>query len=189
MSGKLQTLIIPSLASLVGCAPFNQGHTGPGGYSQVPVFADGWSGVAAGAAAGYCLAKHPYQDNSPGPFTADGYEKVASPGIVAAVRRNFVRERSTKGRDEGVGQTCEQACRQFGKIHEPDHQGKALRQQIGDEFVVSGIGDLASGIIADHDFYTDLTNVAGLESSANSYMKGGVAQADFCCCHVAPPAG
>lgn len=71
------------------CAP--AARASDASYSDVPVFVDSWSGVTAGAAAGYCLAKHPYQSNTRDTYTADGYEKVGVPGVVGAARRNFVR--------------------------------------------------------------------------------------------------
>jgi hypothetical protein len=157
-------------------------------YSGVPVFADSWSGVTAGAAAGYCLAKHPYQTNSTAPYTTDGYEKVATPGIVGAVRRNFVRERTTTTTDTGLPQTCDMACREMGKDYEPKYQGRALHQDLGNgNLITSGIGDLASNAYPDYDFYVGRPTVAGMVSRGNTYHESDVAQADYCCCHVTTP--
>jgi hypothetical protein len=153
--------------------------------SATPVYADSWSGVTAAAATGYCLAKHPYQSNAPGPFTPDGCEKVGSPGIVGAIRRNYVHKRTTTKVDEGVRQTCQQACFELGKNYGQPSAGRALRQQLSDDHVItSGIGDMASLAKIDHDFHTGKKTVAGILSRANTYHESDVAQADFCCCHV-----
>jgi len=45
---------------------------------------------------------------------------------VGAVRRNFVRTRTTTTTDKGMLQTCDMACREFGKDYEPTYQGRAL---------------------------------------------------------------
>ena len=188
-----------TIISNSGCAPLHHGHAGligpagppgPAGtpYSVDPVFSDTWSGVTAGAAAGYCLAKHPYQSNTPGLYTSDGYEKVRSPGVVGAVRRNYVSGRTTTATDAGVNQTCAQACRELGKGYEPAYQGRALRQQVsGGTLITSGIGDMASMATPDHDFYTGLKTVAGILSRANTFHESDVAQADYCCCDVSTP--
>jgi hypothetical protein len=152
------------------------------------VFAEPWSGVAAGAAAGYCLAKHPYFSNTPDPFTADGYEKAGLPGIVGAVRRNFVAARADTATDAGLRQTCDQACREFGRGYEPTYQGRALRLRLGDgRLITSGLGDMAAGVITDLDFSMGRTNVAGMVSRGNNWHENDVAAADFCCCHVISP--
>ena len=199
--------------------PGPQGVAGPAGpagtpYPIDPVFSDAWSGVTAGAAAGYCLAKHPYQgdlpgsytavdqNNTTGRYTADGYERAGVPGIVGAVRRNYVSNRTMAAGDEGVNQTCALACRQVGKSYEFDGgglptglQGRALRQQVSGEVgsttttitnitITSGIGDMASMALPDHDFYTNKKTVAGMVSRANTYHEGDVAQSDYCCCDV-----
>ena len=85
-----------------------------------PPAATGWSDTTTtGAAMGYCLAKHPYQTIYAGrSFTPDGYEIVAAPGIVGAVRRNFIYDRSSDASDEGnANLTCKHACTQFGKMY------------------------------------------------------------------------
>lgn len=82
------------------------------------------SEAGAGAAGGYCLGKHPYwQRDSGGGWTADGYETAGVPGIVAAVRRNYV-----FGRGDGERQSCPQACAQWGKTFPAE--GRSLRQII-----------------------------------------------------------
>lgn len=181
-----------------GCAPLNHSHagltssesapsSGEAG-SGTPIYADAWSGVAAGAATGYCLAKHPYQSNTPDLYTADGYEKVGSPGIVGAIRRNYIYERPPHtglAPDPGNSQNCEQACRQLGKSYGPSLQGRVLRQQTSNgTLITSGIGDMASLAKTDHDFYTGKTTVAGILSRASTFHESDVAQADYCCCQV-----
>lgn len=181
-----------SISSLSAAAP--PGTSAPSAppsdtsYSGVPVFVDSWSGVTAGAAAGYCLAKHPYQSNSRTPYTSEGYEKVGVPGVVGAVRRNFMKRRATTTTDQGERQTCDMACREFGKDYEPTYQGRALHQDLGDgKLITSGIGDMAASAYPDHDFYLGRPTVAGMGSRANTYHESDVAQADYCCCHVTTP--
>ncbi|MCM0592495.1 MAG: hypothetical protein KA716_20760 [Gloeotrichia echinulata DEX184] len=67
-----------------------------------------WSDYTTATAAAYCLAKHPYRTTYTGPYTPDGYEIAAAPGIVGAVRRNFVFNRTSTLTDQGNGQTCAQ---------------------------------------------------------------------------------
>jgi hypothetical protein len=178
-----------SVGILVGaCGPRPKPEPTAPTYSGVPVFVDAWSGVTAGAAAGYCLAKHPYQSNTADLYTADGYEKVGVPGVVGAVRRNFVRKRSNTQTDTGGKQSCDMACREFGRDYEPTLQGRALHQNIGDNrLITSGIGDMASLAYPDHDFYLNRPTVAGMASRANTYHENDVAAADYCCCHATMP--
>ncbi|UJP05535.1 MAG: hypothetical protein LZF61_00710 [Nitrosomonas sp.] len=194
---KLSSLMLYSLFVILvsGCQgppgpPGIQGPPGPGGapYPIDPVFSESWSGVTAGAAAGYCLAKHPYQSNTNNSYTDDGYEKAGSPGIVGVVRRNYVHGRASTENDAGASQSCEQACREMGKRYEPTLQGKPLHQKLSNgSLIVSGIGDMASDALPDYDFYTGKNNIAGMISRANTYHTQDVAQADFCCCHVITP--
>lgn len=148
----------------------------------------GWSDTTTTAAAtGYCLAKHPYQSVYTGDFTPDGYEMVASPGIVGAVRRNFIYDRSTDAVDEGNGNSCKEACSEFGKLYSPNGPliGAALRQMIGGGAIInSGIGDMASLAVKDWDFYLGHKVVAGVWSRGNTWHESDIAQADYCCCQV-----
>ncbi|MEY4591019.1 MAG: hypothetical protein RL497_3095 [Pseudomonadota bacterium] len=145
-----------------------------------------WAADAtAGAAMGYCLAKHPYQTIHTGTFTPDGYEIVAPPGIVGAVRRNFVYNRTTLEVDKGAGNSCKRACAQFGKFYGPTYTGSPLRQQIADGGIInSGIGDMASLAIPDQDFYSGEKVIAGIWSRGNTWHESDVAQSDYCCCQA-----
>lgn len=149
----------------------------------------GWSADAsAGAAAAYCMAKHPYNyltSQISGKYTKDGFELVSAPGVVGAVRRNFVYDRTTDAYDEGVKQTCAQACAQFGKAWGLTG-GKSLRQKIGDGtvFIASGLGDLGALVMRDQDSYLGGQTVGLIGSRANTYHESDVAQADYCCCHA-----
>lgn len=148
----------------------------------------GWSADATTAtAAAYCMSKHPYNVLSTqlsGKYTKDGFEVVSAPGVVGAVRRNFVYDRTTDTSDEGVKQTCAQACTQFGKAW--GLAGKSLRQKIGDGtvFIASGLGDLGALVMRDQDSYVGGQTVGLIGSRANTYHESDVAQADYCCCHA-----
>ncbi|MHC5729046.1 MAG: hypothetical protein ACYT04_56335 [Nostoc sp.] len=143
----------------------------------------GWSDYTTATAAAYCLAKHPYQTNYSGTFTPDGYEIAVSPGLVGAVRRNFVFDR-TLNTDQGNGQTCSQACGEFGKFYSPSYTGKSLSQKVGQTTFASGLGDIASLAVKDNDFYLNTQVVAGIWARSSTYQEADVAQADFCCCQV-----
>jgi hypothetical protein len=145
-----------------------------------------WSAEATtGAAMGYCLAKHPYQTIHTGTYTPDGYEIAAAPGIVGAVRRNFIYDRTTPGVDQGVNNTCKRACAQFGKVYGPTYKGYPLRQQVaGGTIINSGVGDMAALAMPDNDYYLSTQVTAGIWSRGNTWHESDVAQADFCCCHV-----
>ncbi|MFO1049538.1 MAG: hypothetical protein U1E52_16785 [Geminicoccaceae bacterium] len=152
-----------------------------------PPHRGGWDAASsAAAAAGYCLAKHPYQTLSSevvAGYTRDGYEVVAFPGVVGAVRRNFVYDRTTDALDEGRLNTCEKACYQFGLAYKGG--GRPLHQKIGASTIVtSGIGDMGSNVVKDV-FFTRVppgTATAGLWSRGNSWFESDVAQSDYCCC-------
>jgi hypothetical protein len=152
-----------------------------------------WSDITTGAAAGYCLAKHPYRYGGgtfvygSDTYTKEGYEVVASPGIVGGVRRNFVYNRSTLDKDEGnENSTCAQACGQFGQLYGPSYKGVPLKQIVSGAKVPinSGIGDMAALVMPDQDFYLGTTVVAGIWSRGNTWHESDVAQADFCCCQA-----
>jgi hypothetical protein len=158
-----------------------------------------WSDITTGAAMGYCLAKHPYKSLAPGvfylgdPYTSDGYEMVALPGVIGAVRRNFVYSRTTLGEDEGNKNfTCEKACSEFGKQYAPNLKGVPLKQRLPgvEKPMNSGIGEMAELAMPDRDFYLGTNVFAGIWSRGNSWQEDAVAQADFCCCQSrAEPAG
>ena len=159
-----------------------------------------WSSSATAAAMGYCLSKHPYlYQQTVGAtkvpsyltilknrYTLDGYQMVDAPGIVGAVRRNFVYRRSTTGTDAGINNTCEAACKQFGQPYAPTYNGVPLKQNVGSgeapRLINSGIGDMAAGAMPDKDFYLDGNIIGGMWSRANTFQESDVAQADFCCC-------
>lgn len=144
-----------------------------------------WSDVTTtGAAGGYCLAKHPYRTSLTGTFTPDGYEIVSPPGIVGAVRRNFIHARSG-ATDQGQGNSCPRACAEFGKLYGPSYKGVALRQQVaGGAVINSGIGDLGALAMPDHDYYLNKDVIAGVWSRGNTWHESDVAQADYCCCQA-----
>lgn len=150
-----------------------------------------WDGMTTAAAMGYCLANHPYRTIHPGPFTPDGYEIASFPGVVGVTRRNFVLTRTTVttppgpgSTDEGNGQTCEVACKQWGLRGLPHFKGVPLRQQVPGGVIPSGIGDLALQATFDVNFYTFNTEVAAMSSTSNNWHTSDVAQADLCCCHM-----
>ena len=120
---------------------------------------NGWSEQTTAAAAGYCLARHPYiaAPQTGDPYTLEGFEIPGSPGIVGAVRRNFVYRRSPPPAlprlDVGNSQTCQQACGQFGKLYGPGW-GTALHYRSpSGSIVADGVGDMASLVMQDYDFY------------------------------------
>jgi hypothetical protein len=145
-----------------------------------------WSAEATtGAAMGYCLAKHPYQTIHAGIYTPDGFEIVAPPGVVGAVRRNFVYDRTMPSVDQGAKNSCKAACAQFGRLYGPTYKGYALRQLVaGGGVITSGIGDMASLAMSDNDYYLSEEVTAGIWSRGNTWHESDVAQADFCCCQV-----
>lgn len=141
--------------------------------------------AGAGAAGGYCLAKHPYwQRHSGGGWTADGYETASSPGLVAAVKRNYTFRRTSA--DDGEGQSCARACVQWG--NGLGVQGHPLRQIINNSgttmVIVSGLGDIAANTKLDNGLPATLTAYQG-----NYYDpdRSHSAHADFCCCHAGTP--
>ncbi|NMG18326.1 hypothetical protein [Brasilonema bromeliae] len=145
----------------------------------------GWSDYTTATAGAYCLAKHPYLTSYSGTtFTPDGFEIATAPGLVGAVRRNFVYDRSSSTTDQGNGQTCAQACGEFGKFYSPSYKGKSLTQKVGQTTIASGLGDIASLAVQDKDFYLDKTVVAGIWARPSTYQEADVAQADFCCCQI-----
>jgi hypothetical protein len=148
-----------------------------------PQWRPGWSDYTTATAAAYCLAKHPYFTEYSEAFTPEGYEIARAPGVVGAVRRNFVYSRTTSGSDEGQGQSCEQACRQFGMRYSP-LTGHALQQRVGSDLRSSGIGDIAAEVLTDNDYYLGTSVIAGIWSRANTWHESDVAQADLCCCQV-----
>ncbi|MFL9449590.1 hypothetical protein AB0758_00360 [Tolypothrix bouteillei VB521301_2] len=143
----------------------------------------GWSDYTTATAGAYCLAKHPYLTNYTG-FTPDGFEVATAPGLVGAVRRNFVYDRSSSTLDQGNAQTCAQACGEFGKFYAPSYKGKSLTQKVGTTTIASGLGDIASLAVQDKDFYLDKTVIAGIWARPSTYQEADVAQADFCCCQI-----
>ena len=151
-----------------------------------------WDGMNTAAAMGYCLAKHPYQTVYTGTFAPDGYEIASYPGVVGCTRRNFVLERTTVSTppapgdvDEGVFNSCQAACKQWGLRGGPNFHGVPLRQKIASGAVIpSGIGDLAHQATFDVNFYTLVWEVAAMYSTSNNWHLSDVAQADYCCCHL-----
>jgi hypothetical protein len=90
-----------------------------------------WSDLTTATAAAYCIAHHPNFNLDPAAYAPDGFETASSPGVVGAVRRNFVSTRSTLSQDEGTNNNCEKACSEFGKGYTPNYKGAALHQKYG----------------------------------------------------------
>jgi hypothetical protein len=163
---------------------------GPDAFASVAPIT--WSDTTTAAAMGYCLANHPYQTIHTGPFTPDGFEIASYPGVVGCARRNFVYERSVSSPpalgepDEGEGNSCVKACKQWGLPGFP-FRGVPLKQQVaGGGVINSGLGDLAAMATFDFDFYLRTYVVAGMYSRGNTWHESDVAQADFCCCQLVP---
>jgi hypothetical protein len=139
--------------------------------------------LATAAAAGYCISHHPYGTIETGSYTADGFEIVAPPGVVGAVRRNFVLNRTSD--DDGASQTCDQACAQFAQGNAP-YRGMALHQKVGaaarPTIQTSGIGDIGAMLYIDKQYRTQENVVAGMWSRGNTWHESDVAWADYCCC-------
>ena len=141
--------------------------------------------AGAGAAGGYCLAKHPYWQRNPGGgWTPDGYETASYPGLVAAVRRNYVLRRASP--DDGRGQSCARACAQWGNQFRV--QGHPLRQIINNSGTVmvirSGLGDIGAQTRLDNGLPATITARQGTYYDPDSSDSS---EADFCCCHAGPP--
>ena len=148
----------------------------------------GWSDTAStGAAMGYCLANHPYLSVHRGSkYTPDGFETVSAPGIVGAVRRNFIWDRSTDAKDQGKYNNCSQACAEFGKQYS-GLNGRPLHQILHNGTVItSGLGDIGSLVYRDVNFYDVNRNkhVSGMWSRGNTWHESDVAQSDYCCCQT-----
>ena len=147
-----------------------------------------WSEQTTAAAMGYCLARHPYIPRNPAdPFTAEGFEILASPGVLGAVRRNYVFQRGNPSvlmLDPGQNQNCTQACRQFG-LNYGTIVGRPLnyRDSAGN-LIPDGIGDMASLAYRDFDFYNNQSVIAGMWGRPLNYHQSDVAQADLCCCQL-----
>lgn len=58
-------------------------------------------------------ANHPYRTIHTGGYTPDGFEIIPAPGVVGAVRRNFIHSRSTTDIDEGQANTCPAGLRRI----------------------------------------------------------------------------
>jgi hypothetical protein len=173
MKKYIATLFLCSLSQLAGANP---------GVNWDP-------SATTAAATGYCLAKHPYASIYKGQYTADGFETVASPGVVGAVRRNYIANRESTLTDEGNNNSCEQACVEFGKTYPGlPYTGASLKQKIWNgktySLIASGLGDLGSLVVKDHDFYLNKDVTAGMSSRGNSFVEGGVGQSDYCCCQA-----
>lgn len=147
-----------------------------------------WTEQTTAAAMGYCLARHPYIPRDPAnPYTAEGFEILSSPGVLGAVRRNYVFQRgpvSVADPDKGQGQDCKQACMQFG-LNYGANLGRPLyyRDPSGNT-VPDGIGDMASLGYRDFDWYNNQSVIAGMWGRPLNYHEADVAQADFCCCEL-----
>jgi hypothetical protein len=147
-----------------------------------------WTDQTTAAAMGYCLARHPYIPRDPAnPYTAEGFEILMSPGVLGAVRRNYVFNRgpvSPADPDKGQGQDCTAACRQFG-LNYGTTGGRPLgyRDPSG-RVTPDGVGDMASLGVRDNDYYLGGTVIAGMWGRPLNYHESDVAQADFCCCQL-----
>jgi hypothetical protein len=125
-----------------------------------------WTEHSTAAAMGYCLARHPYIARNPAnPYTAEGFEIPVSPGVVGAVRRNYVFNRSNPAvgqPDAGEHQSCQQACQQFG-LNYGAPVGRSLKYKDSSGNVMAdGVGDMASLGYRDFDYYNNQSVVAGI---------------------------
>lgn len=156
--------------------------------SSAPNYPTQFNDMTTAAAMGYCLAKHPYQSIYRGRYTADGFEIAQPPGIVGAVRRNFIFDRTTNTLDEGEANTCTKACAEFGKASLIPGGGVPLHQRIFNGVstvtITSGIGDLVVGEIPDFDRVFLNNVVAGMTARPGTFHESHVARADFCCCQA-----
>jgi hypothetical protein len=144
-----------------------------------------WSDITTAAATGYCTSRHLYLSPYSGSFAPDGFELASAPGVVGAVRRNFVQKRTTFSEDQGANNTCAAACQEFGKLYGPASVGASLRQKTSSgALIASGIGDMASLAVRDRDFALGSDVVAGIWSRSNTWQEADVAQSDFCCCQA-----
>jgi hypothetical protein len=177
MNGNVtRGLVLAAMSALISTTAFAQSG---------PTFSD----LATPATTAYCLAKHPIQ-NSVNKYTDDGYEFASpNPAIVGSVRRNFVFNRNpadTSDVTNAQPRTCQQACRQMGKVYAPTYKGAALHHLAGTTPVASGMGDMAALAMIDTDFYLNKRVIAGQWTRVQSFQESDVAQADMCCCHVVP---
>jgi hypothetical protein len=157
--------------------------------SSAPAVAQhGWSDYSAAAAIAYCMAVHP--NRSPAGAYTNGFEHVAPPGVVGAVRRNFIYDRlkrypkAVPGQDDGTRHTCADACKEWGRassgVGRPLHTGTSPKDAIP-----SGIGDIAATALWDWEFpKTKSPVVAGFTGRPQNYHMNDGGQADFCCCHL-----
>lgn len=153
-----------------------------------------WTEQTTAAVMGYCMARHPYIPRpAADPFTAEGFEILASPGVLGAVRRNYVHRRGpplATDPDAGATQSCKDACFQFG-LNYGTQTGRPLHYRHPDgRLEADGVGDIASLGYRDHDFYAGQNVIAGMWGRPRNYHESDVAQADLCCCQLdasAPP--
>lgn len=172
----------------------------PGGATESNVEWDIAAAASTAVAASYCLANHSWTSGvplfvspeHPGGFTASGYELPTIP-IVGAVRRNFIRNRAPDD-ISGNSQNCSQACARFMSGYAPSYRGVALHRRYNSGTVetdgLNDLGGLVAGTSYDTDFYrADRSKkiIAGIHARVDGYLEADVAQADNCCCGLAPP--
>ena len=128
------------------------------GVLAVPAVADnsqGWSGISAGTAMAYCLAKHTGVKAGPDGYSSDGFE-VAQSGIIGSVRRNFVLNRPLQApgsTEQALNKPAARLARNLEVFTARHWRGAALQYRAeGSEPVASGIGDHASLAMRDYDF-------------------------------------
>jgi hypothetical protein len=154
-----------------------------------PAFGTFDGSTSTGAAAGYCLAKHPtstLNSNRLNGYTRDGYEIAGPPGIVGAVKRSFIFDRTTDAADEGEKNTCPKACGELGKLYGGGVTGRSLKRKVNDgkTILTSGIGDLGSLVAKDLESYTGNFTPQAAWGWSSSYIEEDVAQSDYCCCQL-----
>jgi hypothetical protein len=176
---------MPLIAALFSLAVWS-----PTWAADPPAATGGFDGpTSTGAAAGYCLAKHPtstLNSNRVNGYTRDGYEIAGPPGIVGAVKRSFIFDRTTDTVDEGEQNTCAMACAELGKLYGGGVVGRSLKRKVNDgkTILTSGVGDLGSLVAKDFESYTKTFTPQAAWGWSSSYIEQDVAQSDYCCCQV-----
>lgn len=139
--------------------------------------------TSAGAAAGFCLAKHPFRPvaGTAGGYTTEGFEVLKGYGGVAAIRRSFVANRISP--TAGMDNTCAKACGELAKLL-TNVDGHSLTRKFGNKVVPSGIADIGEGIPFDTPEDRP-REVAGAYGRADpGYLEAAVTHGDFCCCEM-----
>lgn len=148
--------------------------------------------TTAGAAIGYCLSKHPFQNGLGGQFNSEGFELPNTLSLVGAVRRRYIFRRDERTDPIPANPTCEQACGELGKSTDRNAKGVSLKRIGINGVMASGLGDLGSRLVLDNGFVPGEKEVAGGTARSNGdYLDGdGSSKADatvlsdYCCCQL-----